>query len=213
MGRCSFRGGWWSGHPPGDGGGHLRKDPAERAALQRGSCHLREPGGAVHPGPENSEFRSSRFPFRSLLEKGWPRLASSLVSSIIFAAACPPCYLSSPSLSPRLCRSWPCRTGGWCAAVGCLRCLTPTSLTSRSCHSFRGRSSSSMTCCWWGASLKWLSCRDAIDSMLLSASVFDLSPFAVDLKAVSQEEKLSLVHLLQGDGSPGHAVSPLQQRV
>lgn len=52
-GCCSLRGGRRRGHPPGDGGGHLREDPAERAALQRGSRHLREPGGAVHPGAEN----------------------------------------------------------------------------------------------------------------------------------------------------------------
>lgn len=59
---------------------------------------------------------------------------------------CSACHLHL--FSPLLCRSSPCRTGVWCAAVACLRCLTPTSLTSRNCPSSRERSSSSTTCCW-----------------------------------------------------------------
>lgn len=71
--------------------------------------------------------------------------ASSIIS---LRPACPLFRLSSPSLYPLLCRSSPCRTGVWYAAVACLRCLMPTSLISRNCPSSKERSSSSMTCYW-----------------------------------------------------------------
>lgn len=71
--------------------------------------------------------------------------ASSIIS---LRPVCPLFRLSSPSLYPLLCRSSPCRTGVWCAAVACSRCLMPTSLISRNCPSYKERCSSSTTCCW-----------------------------------------------------------------
>lgn len=58
IGPCSFRCGWWSRHTQRDGGRHLWEDPTERAPLQRGPRHLRQPGGAVHPRPEDCECSS-----------------------------------------------------------------------------------------------------------------------------------------------------------
>lgn len=54
---CSLRCGWWRRHPQRDGRRHLWKDSAERTPLQWRPRHLREPGGAVHPGPEDGESR------------------------------------------------------------------------------------------------------------------------------------------------------------
>lgn len=77
------------------------------------------------------------------------KFLSPCTSSIIsLRSVCPLFRLSSPSLFPFLCRSLPCRTGAWCAAVACLRCLMPTSLISRNCPNSKERSFSLMTCCW-----------------------------------------------------------------
>lgn len=147
---CCFRRGWWSRHPQGDGLRHLREDPAERTALQRGPRHLCEPCGAVHPGSENCTFIFFLFYISIFLGclhslKFLSHRASSIIS---LRPVCPRFHLSSPSLYPLRCRSSPCRTGVWCAAVACLRCLMPTSLISRNCRSYKERSSSSTTCCW-----------------------------------------------------------------
>lgn len=88
------------------------------------------------------------FFFAQLLALAKVSLPSHIIyyfSAVCLSSVSPVISISFP---PLLCRSLPCRTGVWCAAVACLRCLMPTSLINRNCPSSNERSFYLMTCCW-----------------------------------------------------------------